>query len=102
MVVGVLRVRLRLFGVASLKQKRGLVRSVLDRSGRKFRVSAAEVSDNDALGAAGLGFAVVSNDGAHANAVLDRVLDFVEAQCLGQAEIAASELELAHFGAMGG
>ena len=78
MVVGVLRVVLLLRGNDSLKGKRSVVKSVLERVRHKFHVSAAEVEDMDAHQRAVLGFACVANDGRHASRVLAQVGDFVE------------------------
>jgi uncharacterized protein YlxP (DUF503 family) len=78
MVVGVCQISLSLPGVTSLKAKRSIVRKVLDRTSNKFNVSAAEVAGQDAHQRAVLGFAVVSGDRRHANAMLDSIASFVE------------------------
>ncbi len=98
MVVGVCRLRLSIPGNDSLKGKRSVVRQILDRVRARFNVSAAEVSDLDALGTATLGFSVVSNDGAHANAMIDTVSAFVTDNV--RAMVTDVHTELVHVGTM--
>jgi uncharacterized protein YlxP (DUF503 family) len=78
MIIGVLRVELSLPGSHSLKDKRRLVRSLLDRLHHDFNVSAAEVDHQDRHRQAALAVGCVSGQAAHANAVLSRVLDVVQ------------------------
>lgn len=78
MIVGVLRVELSLPGSHSLKDKRRLLRSLLDRLHNEFNVSAAEVDHQDSRRHALVGVSCVSGQAAHANAVLSRVLAVVE------------------------
>lgn len=78
MIVGVLRVELSLPGSHSLKDKRRLLRSLLDRLHNEFNVSAAEIDHQDNRRQAEVGVSCVSGESAHANAVLSRVLDVVE------------------------
>lgn len=77
MFVGTLRVELLIPESYSLKDKRKVVRSVIDRTRHRFRVAAAEVGENDLHNLAVLGFAYVSNDARHAQAVLTQVLEFL-------------------------
>ena len=78
MIVGIARIRLRLPENSSLKGKRGVVKSLCARLQNEFRVAAAEVADNDLWQIAEIGVACVSNDRGHADAVLDRVVRYVE------------------------
>lgn len=72
MVIGILEVRLTIMGARSLKDKRRVLKSLKDRFS-KLNVSVAEVDDQDKWQAATLGFAVVSNDAAYINSLLDRI-----------------------------
>lgn len=78
MIVGVLRAELALGGVRSLKDKRRIIQSLLDRARREFRVAAAEVEAQDSWRRAVLGFACVSSRGAHASQILARVTAMIE------------------------
>lgn len=78
MVTGTLEVSLRLGGCTSLKDKRQILRSLLDRARREFQVAIAEVGDLELWGNATLGVACVSNNSIHAESILQHVLDMVE------------------------
>jgi uncharacterized protein YlxP (DUF503 family) len=92
MVVGVCRLRLALYGVFSLKEKRGVLKRIIARVRNSFPVAIAEVAENDQLRSAAIGFSVVGNDGAHVNSVLDKVIDCIED--LNLAEIIDQHIEL--------
>jgi uncharacterized protein len=93
MIVGIARIRLRLPENSSLKGKRSVVKSLCARLQNEFRVAAAEVADNDLWQIAEIGVACVSNERGHADAVLDRVVRYVEETRL-DLEMLDVELEL--------
>lgn len=93
MVIGVCRVRLRLPENQSLKGKRATLKSLVARLQNKFKVSVAEVGDNDSWQLATIGVACVSNDERHANQVLASVIEFVRKERL-DAEILDVETEI--------
>lgn len=93
MRVAWLRLGLRIDGVHSLKEKRKVVRHLVDGARSRFCVAAAEVEDLDLHNRACLGFSVVGNDAVHLAAVLDRVLEFVEAD--GRAEVVEMDRDMA-------
>jgi uncharacterized protein len=62
MVVGTLEVRLLIRESRTLKDKRQVVRSILDRVKSGFNVSAAEVATHDDVKVATLAFAAVGFD----------------------------------------
>jgi uncharacterized protein YlxP (DUF503 family) len=77
MNVGVCKVRLRLPENLSLKGKRQVLKSIINRVKNKFDVSVAEVDDNDLWQVATLGVCLVSNDKRHTNQVLSKIVDFI-------------------------
>lgn len=91
LVVGTLELHLRLEGCFSLKDKRRILRSLLERARRDFHVSAAEVGDLDLWNVATLGVACVSNDQGHAESVLQHVLDLIDRNAEVQVEAAHKE-----------
>ena len=93
MVVGVLRLDLTLLASESLKDKRQVVKSVLARVRNQFNVAAAEVDALQDRQVAALGFSCVSNDGRHAEQMLQKVLAFVENTRL-EAEVTDYSLEI--------
>ena len=76
-VVGALEFQLHLPDVHSLKEKRAVVRPIVDGARHRFAVSAAEVDHQDKWQRAELGFAVVAGSEAHVREVLDAVERFV-------------------------
>jgi uncharacterized protein len=75
MHVGTLEVRLHVPEAQSLKDKRRVVKSILERMRNHFQVAAAEVDEQDILQIAVLGFACVSGSHHHAEEVATKVLD---------------------------
>jgi uncharacterized protein len=61
----------------SLKDKRAVLRSLLDGARKRFQVAAAEVGHQGSHQRATVGFAVVSGEVGHALEVLDAVSRFV-------------------------
>jgi len=100
MVIGVCRVTLGLPGIDSLKGKRSIVRRVLDRTRNKFNVAAAEVDAMDSHRQAVLGFVVISNDGRHANTMIDEIASFVAGA--SEAIVLDRSTELLHVGEIQG
>ena len=78
MNVGVCRIRLRLPENESLKGKRHVVKSVVERVKNKYNVSIAEVDEQDAWQVISLGISCVSESAQHANEMLSKVVDFIE------------------------
>jgi uncharacterized protein YlxP (DUF503 family) len=71
-------VTLHISASQSLKDKRQIVRSLLQRLRNEFNVSAAEVDTQDKRQLATLGLAYVSGDATHAEEVLDNALRYIE------------------------
>ena len=93
MNVGALKVRLRLAENGSLKGKRQVVKSVIQRVRNRFNVSIAEVEDQDLWQQATLGISCVSNQAQHINQILSQVMNFIEASHL-DAELLDYQLEI--------
>ena len=88
-------VRLRLPENGSLKGKRKVLKSITSRVKNKFNVAIAEVQDYDLWQVATMGVVCVSNDGRHANELLSKVIDFIEA-LREDAEILDYQIEILH------
>jgi uncharacterized protein YlxP (DUF503 family) len=96
MTVGIARIQFRLHGNQSLKDKRKVVKSLIEKSRNRFNVAVAEVEDQDVHQRATLGIAVIGSDGRILNSVLDRVVDFMDS--LNLAELVGHEMELIPLG----
>lgn len=75
MTVGTLMLHLNLPGCRSLKEKRSVLRRLVNQLRRDFNVSVAEVDKQDFHQTAILGVAIVTNDGPFANQVLSKLVD---------------------------
>jgi uncharacterized protein YlxP (DUF503 family) len=78
MVVGVGYVTIHVFESHSLKEKRRVVRSLVERARQRFNMAVAEVDNLDSWQVAGIGFSCVSNSAAHADAMLSELVRFIE------------------------
>jgi uncharacterized protein YlxP (DUF503 family) len=88
MVIGVLQVELTLPASHSLKDKRRLVKSLLDRLHNDFNVAAAEIDAQDNHRLAHLAVSCVSGESRHANQILSKVMSVVERE---------TEMVVVHF-----
>lgn len=77
MFVLALEVELRIVDAHSLKDKRQVVKSLVETVRRRFAISAAEVGRQENWQRATLGFAVVASSARQASAVIDDVDRFV-------------------------
>lgn len=62
----------------SLKEKRMVARSLIDKSRHKFNASVAEVDTQDLHQTLTLGVAVVSGEWAHARNMMDEIIRYME------------------------
>lgn len=95
MVVGIGTMTFRLHGVFSLKEKRGIVKSMIARLQNNFNISIAEVGSNDNWEKAEIGFSMTGNDGRVINSKMDKVFNLAEE--MGLAEMTDSEMEIINF-----
>jgi hypothetical protein len=96
MVVGLLRITLHVPEAHSLKDRRAAVRRAIERVRARFNVSIAEVGDLERWQVATVAVAVVSNDRAHVNEVLDRVTSTIAGA--GAALVSQREMEIQSYG----
>ena len=82
MVIGVVSWALHVAGAQSLKDKRGVIKSMKDRMHNEFNVSVAETAHHDTWQTAELTACVVAMDRVHAERVLREVDRFVESNPL--------------------
>jgi len=92
MVIGVCKLDLRIPENHSLKEKRHVLRKLIDRVRTRFNVAISEVGDNDVWQRAQMGFCTVGNDRRHINSSLDKVIYFIEQMNL--VEMVRTEIEI--------
>ena len=92
MIVGAAIVEIRVHGSQSLKQKRGVVRSIVQRVRNRFNVSVAEVGGQDTWQYAELGLCATGSDRDRVRGLIERALDFIEE--LHLAEVGVTDVEI--------
>ena len=75
-----MKITLRLAAAQSLKEKRRVLKSLLDQIRQRFNVAVAEVAAHDDCQMAVIGLACVSNSAYVADQVLDKVVHLIEAR----------------------
>jgi len=78
MIVGAAVVELHVHGSQSLKAKRGVVRSIVQRLRNRFNLSVAEIGGQDTWQRAVLGISVAGSDATTVRRVLERTEGFIE------------------------
>lgn len=92
MVIGVLTLELFMGESSSLKCKRRILKSLLDRMKARFNVSVAEVGLQDKWQHSTVGVTCVTNDHSHAHQMMSAVIKYVE--LAGTVEIVSIQTEL--------
>lgn len=92
MHVSVASVTIRIPGSRSLKDRRHVVKSLVERIRGRFHVSVAEVEGQDTHQSATIGIACVSGSAPLAEDVVNRVLDFVDSSS-AEFEVVDSHVE---------
>ena len=95
MNIGACKVRLRLPENQSLKGKRQIAKSIIERVKNRYNVSIAEVDDHDLWQLVTIGITCVSTSSQHANETLCRVVDFIEKSRF-DVEVLSYEIEILH------
>ena len=96
MTVSVL-LAIRIPGARSLKDRRAVVRSLVERLRSRLDLAAAETGGQDRLRYAEVGFAVVSGDRATARSRAEEALRFVDEELLGRGEVVRTVIEETHL-----
>jgi len=78
MIVSMIQIIFEIPGVANIKEKRRVIKSVLEKMRKRYHLSAAEVDLNDSLSYAQIGGAIVSNSKTFGETVLQKAFDMIE------------------------
>ena len=76
--IGLCTLDFHLAGVASLKEKRRILKPVVTRLQNKFNVAVAEVDHQDTWQSAQIAITTVSNSSVHIQKVLGEVIEYIE------------------------
>ena len=92
MIIGACRIELHIFESYSLKDKRHVVKSLLERLKSRYNISVAEIDNLDSWQTALIGFACVSNKTKHVQSVINNVIHFIDND--GRLEIIRQDIEI--------
>ncbi len=95
MIVAAVRLTLIIPENDSLKGKRKVVRSLIEKARHKFDAAMAEVGDNDLWRKAQVGVALVGNDPQLLESRMQQIMKFIENQY--EVEIIDSQMELCYL-----
>lgn len=80
MFIGILKITIFIPGAQNLKDKRRVLRRLRDILKHKFNISIAEVDDMDLWQRATLGIAVVGNNIAFTDSVVNSIMQFIRSE----------------------
>ena len=95
MIVGTGKIKFKLYGINSLKEKRKIVKSIINRIKNRFNISIAETDFNDSHSWAEIGFSITGNNARLINSKLDKILNMAEE--IGLAQIVDTDIEIIHI-----
>ena len=78
MIIEAVTIKLYAPWVHSLKEKRMIVKSLIDKTKNKFNVSISEVDEQDVHQTIVLGLACVTGTISHADSMIDSILTYIE------------------------
>ena len=73
MVVAIAVAELHIPSARGLKEKRKVIKSLIDRLAHRYRISIAETGHHDLHQRAEIGLALVGSDGAHLEGLMQRI-----------------------------
>lgn len=97
MVIGFGYLEISVFEAHSLKEKRKVVRSLIDRTRHRYNASVAEVDYQDVWQTAAIAVTCVSASSSHADQMLQEILGFMERNLMFGSVIEI-HTELIHMG----
>lgn len=78
MVVATCVITLQLDGVMSLKEKRSIIKPILNRLPKQFNVAVAEIADQDVWQTAVIALVTIGNDAALVHSQLQKSVNWLE------------------------
>ena len=78
MIVSMIQIIFEIPDIDNIKEKRRVIKSVIDKMQKRFRMTAAEVDLQDSLSFCQIGGALVSNSKDFGEKILQKVFDMIE------------------------
>ena len=78
MIIGICTCEVFIFNANSLKSKRSVVKSIIEKSKNRFNISIAEVGENDKWQKSIIAFSTISNDQKIVEETIEKVINFFD------------------------
>lgn len=78
MILGICTCEIFIFNANSLKSKRSVIKSIINKSKNRFNISIAEVGENDKWQKSVIAFSTISNDKKIVEESMEKVIDFFD------------------------
>lgn len=78
MIIGICTCEIFIFNANSLKSKRSVVKSIIEKSKNRFNISIAEVGENDKWQKSIIAFSIISNDQKIVEETIEKVINFFD------------------------
>lgn len=78
MIVGIITLELRIPMAQSLKDKRRVIKSLIDKSKNKFNIAVAEVGNKELWKDAELGLVTIAGDKRYLEKVINKIIKYIE------------------------
>lgn len=95
MVVGFGILKFRLYECRSLKEKRRIIKPVIEKIRKKFNASVAETGDHNSFKVSEIGVSVTGNDRRVINSTIDKIIQSVE--YMEMTDLIDTEFEIINF-----
>lgn len=92
MIVGILGVEIIIYESNSLKEKRHVVKSLIERLRNKFNISIGEMDYLDLWNKSYIGISLISNDKKVIDGTISKVIDFIDKD--DRVEIIKTDIEI--------
>lgn len=78
MIIGICSCEIFIFNANSLKSKRSVVKSIIEKSKNRFNISIAEVGENDKWQKSIIAFSTIFNDQKIVEETIEKVINFFD------------------------
>lgn len=78
MIIGICTCEIYIFNANSLKSKRSVVKSIIEKSKNRFNISIAEVGENNKWQKSIIAFSTISNDQRLVEETIEKVINFFD------------------------
>ena len=78
MIVSMIQIIFEIPDINNIKEKRRVIKSIMEKLQRRYRLTAAEVDLQDSLSFSQIGGALVSNSRSHGETVLQKAFNMIE------------------------